>query len=87
MQRWPAAITPDPEPEPEFVEVNGLPYTYCFEDGWPWIGDYDMNDVVVVVSVDRRSDKETGKVDPDPHQLGTEGRRCRAPECLCRPAG
>lgn len=54
-------ITPDPEPEPEFVEVNGLPYTYCFEDGWPWIGDYDMNDVVVVVSVDRRSDKETGK--------------------------
>ena len=35
----------------------------CFEDGWPWIGDYDMNDVVVVVSVDRRSDKETGKVD------------------------
>ena len=55
-------ITPDPEPEPEFVEVNGLPYTYCFEDGWPWIGDYDMNDVVVVVSVDRRSDKETGKV-------------------------
>lgn len=55
-------IPPDPEPEPEFVEVNGLPYTYCFEDGWPWIGDYDMNDVVVVVSVDRRSDKETGKV-------------------------
>ena len=26
-------------------------------------GDYDMNDVVVVVSVDRRSDKETGKVE------------------------
>ena len=56
-------VTPDPEPEPEYIEVKGAPYTYCFEDGWPWIGDYDMNDVVVVVSVDRRSDKETGKVD------------------------
>ena len=44
MQRCRQPITPDPEPEPEFVEVNGLPYTYCFEDGWPWIGDYDMND-------------------------------------------
>lgn len=55
-------VTPDPEPEPEYIEVKGAPYTYCFEDGWPWIGDYDMNDVVVVVSVDRRSDKETGKV-------------------------
>ena len=55
-------VTPDQEPEPEYIEVKGAPYTYCFEDGWPWIGDYDMNDVVVVVSVDRRSDKETGKV-------------------------
>lgn len=41
-------VTPDPEPEPEIIEVIGAPYTYCFEDGWPWIGDYDMNDVVVV---------------------------------------
>lgn len=56
-------VTPDPEPEPEYIEVKGAPYTYCFEDGWPWIGDNDMNDVVVVVSVDRRSDKETGKVE------------------------
>lgn len=56
-------VTPDPEPEPEYIEVKGAPYTYCFEDGWPWIGDYDMNDVVVVVSVDRRSDKDTGKVE------------------------
>lgn len=56
-------VTPDPEPEPEYIEVKGAPYTYCFEDGWPWIGDYDMNDVVVVVSVDRRSNKETGKVE------------------------
>lgn len=58
-----APVTPDPEPEPEYIEVKGAPYTYCFEDGWPWIGDYDMNDVVVVVSVDRRSDKDTGKVE------------------------
>ena len=40
-------VTPDPEPEPEYIEVKGAPYTYCFEDGWPWIGDYDMNDVMV----------------------------------------
>lgn len=56
-------VTPDPEPEPEYIEVKGAPYTYCFEDGWPWMGDYDMNDVVVVVSVDRRSNKDTGKVE------------------------
>lgn len=56
-------VTPDPEPEPDFIEVAGAPYTYCFEDGWPWIGDYDMNDIVVVVSVDRRISKTTGKVE------------------------
>ena len=32
----------------------------------------------------RQGDRE-GR--PDPHQLGTEGRRCRAPECLCHPVG
>lgn len=46
-----------------------------------------MNDVVVVVSVDRRSDKETGKVDLIRINWELEGCRCRAPECLCRPAG
>ena len=40
----------------------GAPYTYCFEDGWPWIGDYDMNDVVVVTGIDRLVNKESGKV-------------------------
>ena len=55
-------VTPDPEPEPEIIEVTGAPYTYCFEDGWPWIGDYDMNDVVVVTSIDRLVNKESGKV-------------------------
>ena len=53
---------PDPEPEPEIIEVIGAPYTYCFEDGWPWIGDYDMNDVVVVTGIDRLVNKESGKV-------------------------
>ena len=42
--------------------ANVLRGIYAFEDLWPSRGDYDMNDVVVVVSVDRRSDKETGKV-------------------------
>ncbi|MEG1672148.1 MAG: LruC domain-containing protein [Alistipes sp.] len=47
-------ITPDPiEPQDEF-EVKGATYTYSFEDGWPWFGDYDMNDLVVVASVDRK---------------------------------
>ncbi|MFQ7503693.1 MAG: LruC domain-containing protein [Alistipes finegoldii] len=55
-------VTPDPEPEPEYIEVKGAPYTYCFEDGWPWIGDYDMNDVVVVTGIDRLVNKESGKV-------------------------
>lgn len=58
-----APVEPEPEPEPEYIEVEGAPYTYCFEDVWPWIGDYDMNDVVVVVSVDRRSNKDTGNVE------------------------
>lgn len=55
-------IEPEPEPEPEYIESTGTTYTYCFEDGWPWMGDYDMNDVVVVASITRRSDKATGKV-------------------------
>lgn len=47
-------ITPAPiEPEDGF-EVKGALYTYCFEDGWPWFGDYDMNDLVVAARVDRR---------------------------------
>ena len=33
-------------------------YTYCFEDGWPWIGDYDMNDVVVGYSTTFTTDKD-----------------------------
>ena len=56
-------ITPDPEPEPDpFELVEGQVYTYCFEDNWPWFGDYDMNDVVVVSRIDRMLSKDGSKV-------------------------
>lgn len=58
-----APIVPDVEPVPEESElVAGVPYTYCFEDNWPWFGDYDMNDVVVSVSIDRNVSKDGSKV-------------------------
>ncbi|MDD2954067.1 MAG: LruC domain-containing protein [Parabacteroides sp.] len=34
-----------------YEEVETLPYTYLFEDGWPSDGDYDMNDLVVGVEI------------------------------------
>lgn len=56
-------ITPEPEPEPgEYELIPGTSYTYCFEDTWPWLGDYDMNDAVVVCSIDRNQSKDGGKV-------------------------
>lgn len=56
-------ITPDPEPEPEeYTTVKGQVYTYCFEDNWPWLGDYDMNDVVLVSRIDRTVSKDGSKV-------------------------
>lgn len=56
-------ITPDPEPEPEeYTEVKGQIYTYAFEDNWPWLGDYDMNDVVLVTRIDRTMSKDGSKV-------------------------
>ncbi len=56
-------VTPEPEPEPdEYSELKGQVYTYCFEDNWPWFGDYDMNDVVVVSRIDRMISKDGGKV-------------------------
>lgn len=51
-------VVPEPEPEPDYIETAGGYYTLCFEDGWPWIGDYDMNDVVVGYNVDRRATKD-----------------------------
>ena len=56
-------VNPDPEPEPdEYANVPGRTYTYCFEDNWPWLGDYDMNDVVIVSRIDRMMSKDGGKV-------------------------
>lgn len=56
-------ITPDPEPEPEeFEPIPGAFYTYCFEDNWPYLGDYDMNDAVVECSIDRNVSKDGSKV-------------------------
>ena len=56
-------VNPDPEPEPdEYANVPGRTYTYCFEDNWPWLGDYDMNDVVIVSRIDRMTSKDGGKV-------------------------
>lgn len=53
-------IQPAPiDPVDEF-DVKGALYTYCFEDNWPWFGDYDMNDLVVAVSIDRQV--KNGKV-------------------------
>lgn len=47
------AIEQIPEPKPEYIDVTGADYTFCFEDNWPWTGDYDMNDIVVRMSIDR----------------------------------
>lgn len=56
-------ITPDPEPEPEeFEPIPGAFYTYCFEDNWPYLGDYDMNDAVIECSIDRNVSKDGSKV-------------------------
>lgn len=36
--------------DPEVAHrLEGTLFTYCFEDKWPWKGDYDMNDLVVAV--------------------------------------
>ena len=56
-------ITPNPEPEPDaYTNVPGQVYTYCFEDNWPWLGDYDMNDVVIESRIDRMVSKDGSKV-------------------------
>lgn len=57
-------VVPDvePEPAPDFGTVTGATYTYCFEDRWPYLGDYDLNDVVVVSRIDRNLSKDGSKV-------------------------
>ena len=71
-------VNPDPEPEPdEYANVPGRTYTYCFEDNWPWLGDYDMNDVVIVSRIDRDSvlQQDGGAVECLEHLEGTARRR------------
>ncbi|AFK05177.1 hypothetical protein Emtol_4052 [Emticicia oligotrophica DSM 17448] len=42
----------DDKPEDQVVtEVNLGTYSYAFEDNWPQLGDYDLNDVVVDMNV------------------------------------
>lgn len=56
-------VEPDPVPEPEeYTEVTGQVYTSCFEDNWPYLGDYDMNDVVLVSRIDRTVSKDGSRV-------------------------
>lgn len=57
-------IEPQPEEKPkeEYEIRTGRTFTYCFEDRWPWIGDYDMNDVVLETRIDREVSKYGGKV-------------------------
>lgn len=43
----------DPVYDPE-TDESLMTYIYMFEDNWPGIGDYDMNDVVVNVGVGNR---------------------------------
>lgn len=56
------AVVPEPVDEPDSVVSGGAVYTYCFEDGWPWMGDYDMNDVVLALSVERHMSADGSKV-------------------------
>lgn len=56
-------ITPEPEkPLDDYEMQAGETFTYCFEDMWPRLGDYDMNDAVVVCRIDRNRSKEGDKV-------------------------
>lgn len=57
------SITPEPEPIPEYYDKEGALYTYCFEDNWPWFGDYDMNDMVVAIRLNARVRLADNKVE------------------------
>lgn len=50
----------DPEFPIEFVDTRE--YTYMFEDQWPLYGDYDMNDLVIVVKERKIYTNEDNKV-------------------------
>lgn len=42
----------------EYEEVETLSYTYLFEDNWPAVGDYDMNDLVIGIQVTNKKKGE-----------------------------
>lgn len=43
-------ITDDAQ-NPDYSETNPIEYVYLFEDNWPLVGDYDMNDVVMSIMI------------------------------------
>ena len=36
---------------PDYTEKDPIEYVYMFEDNWPVVGDYDMNDVVLSIKI------------------------------------
>ncbi|WP_102408943.1 LruC domain-containing protein [Parabacteroides bouchesdurhonensis] len=52
----------EPGPDDDITETNTLPYTYLFEDNWPQKGDYDMNDIVMSVTLRNTTSASDGKV-------------------------
>lgn len=36
---------------PDYTEKDPIEYVYMFEDNWPIVGDYDMNDVVLSIKI------------------------------------
>jgi LruC domain-containing protein len=43
-------IDPNPTPGYPLTVVNETAYTYLFEDLWPYLGDFDMNDLIMSVN-------------------------------------
>ena len=50
-----------PKEEVEEIEYKPMTYTYAFEDNYPNMGDYDMNDLVIDVAIDYELDRITNK--------------------------
>ena len=51
-----------PKDEGEEIEYKPMRYTYAFEDNYPKMGDYDMNDLVLELSIDYERDEQTNKL-------------------------
>lgn len=41
----------------EYQPEGGATYTYLFEDNWPYLGDYDMNDLVMDITIANKTVK------------------------------